>query len=306
MNPAKFTYDDGELLPFGAAVLRLITSDDYYPDISRKIGLAATADLLSRPQLKGNQPKTILAQKTLRLIRAKGRLTNYDIEGLRVLATDLGLMKSRVLKGNPMKKYQTWAGWKRAAKEAGASLFEGDKDIAQAFGVVDSSRPAKEHPGDYSNLFSVGEWDGAEGIIYESARKMPRLMDDYPTKNPRASRDTFRVGDKVIGIMGVDGGYAGVVTGVTKDSRGRFIIVTYRDAESGEERVTFDFNLSKNVPARGVFPRRNPLRRRPGESERDFMARCMSAEKKKFPRQDQRVAVCLSKSRRNPDTDLEV
>ena len=104
MNPAKFTYDDGELLPFGAAVLRLITSDDYYPDISRKIGLAATADLLSRPQLKGNQPKTILAQKTLELIRAKGRLPDHDIEGLRALATDLGLMKSRVLEGNPMKK----------------------------------------------------------------------------------------------------------------------------------------------------------------------------------------------------------
>ena len=46
--------------------------------------------------------------------------------------------------------------------------------------------------------------------------------------------------------------------------------------------------------------RPNPLKRRRGESERDFMARCMSAEKRKFPQPKQRVAVCLSKARRNP------
>ena len=50
----------------------------------------------------------------------------------------------------------------------------------------------------------------------------------------------------------------------------------------------------------------NPLVRRKGESERDFMARCMSQEKKSFPKQKQRVAVCLSKSRRNPyDRNLD-
>lgn len=169
--------------------------------------------------------------------------------------------------------------------------------------VSSGSIPARQ-PSPYSALIAVG---GAEGSVYtyETAREMPGMHDEFPTRNPRSSRDAIRVGDEVIGIMGVDGGYAGVVTDVAWDSRGR-MIVTYRDAESGEERATFAFNLSKNVPARGVFPRRNPLRRLPGESERDFMARCMSAEKKKFPRQDQRVAVCLSKARRNPAEDLEV
>lgn len=51
--------------------------------------------------------------------------------------------------------------------------------------------------------------------------------------------------------------------------------------------------------------KQNPVRRRKGETEREFMARCMSLEKRKFPKQKQRVAVCLSKSqqRRNPFND---
>jgi hypothetical protein len=46
--------------------------------------------------------------------------------------------------------------------------------------------------------------------------------------------------------------------------------------------------------------KKNPVRPRRGESERDFVSRCMSEEKKKFPKQKQRIAVCLSKARRNP------
>lgn len=46
----------------------------------------------------------------------------------------------------------------------------------------------------------------------------------------------------------------------------------------------------------------NPVRPRTGETDREFVSRCMSAEKEKFPRQDQRVAVCLSKARRNPSS----
>lgn len=45
----------------------------------------------------------------------------------------------------------------------------------------------------------------------------------------------------------------------------------------------------------------NPIRRRKGESVRDFTSRCMSEEKMSFPKTKQRIAVCLSKSRkRNP------
>jgi len=45
----------------------------------------------------------------------------------------------------------------------------------------------------------------------------------------------------------------------------------------------------------------NPVTRRKGESVRDFTSRCMSEEKASFPKTKQRIAVCLSKSRkRNP------
>lgn len=271
---SRYTYDDAELRPFGAAILRLLNSGEDDVAVARRLSMAATFDLTGRPQLKGNIPISILAEKTLKILGGRGRYRPEDVGRIRKYADELGLLNQT--KSNPMKiiaerEYQTYAGWRKAAKEAGATRFEGDRDIAQAFN------------GDTY----VGEWDGAVGVIfvYGGSRQNPTSK--------------IRVGDEVIGIMGVDGGYAGTVTDVTRDSRGR-VLVTYRDAETGEERTTFDFNLSKNVPARGTFPRRNPLRRRPGESERDFMARCMSAEKKKFPRQDQRVAVCLSKARRNP------
>jgi len=50
--------------------------------------------------------------------------------------------------------------------------------------------------------------------------------------------------------------------------------------------------------------KKNPVTRRKGESVRDFTSRCMSEEKASFPKTKQRIAVCLSKSRkRNPVYD---
>jgi len=50
-------------------------------------------------------------------------------------------------------------------------------------------------------------------------------------------------------------------------------------------------------------PKKNPVKPRKGESERKFVSRCMSEEKKSFPKQKQRIAVCLSKARKNPFND---
>jgi hypothetical protein len=47
-------------------------------------------------------------------------------------------------------------------------------------------------------------------------------------------------------------------------------------------------------------PKKNPVKPHKGESERKFVSRCMSEEKESFPAPKQRIAVCLSKARKNP------
>ena len=113
-------------------------------------------------------------------------------------------------------------------------------------------------------------------------------------------KNSIRVGDKVMGIMGVTGGYSGTVIAIRRD--GRRNVVFYKD-DDGSVYETLESNITKNVPEKGKFPRKNPVRPRRGESEREFVSRCMSEEKKKFPEPKQRIAVCLSKARRNPFPD---
>jgi hypothetical protein len=202
-------------------------------------------------------------------------------------------------------------------------------------------------------------------------------------------KNRIRIGDKVMGIMGVAGGYAGTVTAIKSD--GRNTVVFFVD-DDGATYETLDSNITKNVPEKGKFPRKNPvsrkenyndfdewetdvfragatqvvrlgedlfsaikmkdgslvkldeegfvdmrsragqkvrkesitvgawygdrgeiyrqtiknnpLTRRKGESLSDFTSRCMSEEKASFPKTKQRIAVCLSKSRkRNPVYD---
>ena len=61
-------------------------------------------------------------------------------------------------------------------------------------------------------------------------------------------------------------------------------------------------HIIKNHPE--FFAYENPVRPRKGESSRAFVSRCMSEEKMSFPEPKQRIAVCLSKSRkRNPVYD---
>ena len=50
----------------------------------------------------------------------------------------------------------------------------------------------------------------------------------------------------------------------------------------------------------GSIYRNNPVKPRKGESSREFISRCMSEEKESFPAPKQRIAVCLSKARKNP------
>ena len=110
----------------------------------------------------------------------------------------------------------------------------------------------------------------------------------------------IKIGDKVMAILGPVGKYAGTVFAIRHEGKHRIAI--FKD-EEGVVYETPVYNLTKDVPAKGRYPRKNPVRPRRGESERDFVSRCMSEEKQSFPKQKQRIAVCLSKARRNPFPD---
>ena len=77
------------------------------------------------------------------------------------------------------------------------------------------------------------------------------------------------------------------------------------------ELEKYSQNLASKVePRKGyklvtfeISEKSNPVKPRKGESERKFVSRCMSEEKKSFPKQKQRIAVCLSKARKNPFND---
>jgi len=103
-----------------------------------------------------------------------------------------------------------------------------------------------------------GDWDSHEvGQMAEVVRRARKWADNVMRQreaNP-ASRP-FRIGETVMGIMGVDGGYAGRVVRVRGDGRGKTLVTVATD--DGREFETYDFNLTRNVPPKGMFPRRNP------------------------------------------------
>lgn len=68
--------------------------------------------------------------------------------------------------------------------------------------------------------------------------------------------ERLRIGDVVMGVQGVDGGYVGVIESFSADHSGK-PIVSFR-GEDGVLRETYLFNVTKNVPSSGKFPRKNP------------------------------------------------
>ena len=76
-----------------------------------------------------------------------------------------------------------------------------------------------------------------------------------------------------------------------------------RDSGIGTPSQMDDINDAITLLLKSSVPRKNPVKPRKGESERKFVSRCMSEEKMSFPKQKQRIAVCLSKARKNPFND---
>jgi hypothetical protein len=75
----------------------------------------------------------------------------------------------------------------------------------------------------------------------------------------------------------------------------------------GNSKLSMDYIIGATAKQFGSKPEvirhdaaSNPVKPRKGESERKFVSRCMSEEKQSFPKLKQRIAVCLSKARKNP------
>ena len=62
--------------------------------------------------------------------------------------------------------------------------------------------------------------------------------------------EDVKVGDHVVGIMGVDGGYGGIVSSINRDKRGRNV-VTFIDEVTGDKRETFEFNVQSTNTDQG-------------------------------------------------------
>lgn len=103
------------------------------------------------------------------------------------------LKRRLTVRRNPMTSesfYQTWEGWKRAVKKAGALYIDGNKDIAQAF----KSRILGKN-GYWVGDNAIGDWDGVKG--YVAVKEVIRRNPHKPKK----------------------GHYASVIAGVQKSAR---------------------------------------------------------------------------------------
>ena len=123
----------------------------------------------------------------------------------------------------------------------------------------------RERYSGYSRKEIIADVKGKIDEFFRKSEKPASVRIYRP--NPSRRRNAIRVGDMVMGIMGVDGGYVGRVTRISGN------IVTFKDDETGKERQTTEYNLTKNIPLRGEYPRRNPSRRGLLQIEKDLKKR---------------------------------
>lgn len=187
--------------------------------------------------------------------------------------------------------YLTYKAWLAAVRKAGAVRLDGDKDIAMAFD---------------SKGNGVGEWDGAEGYIYrksEMRNPVKSRKENYDDFNDWET-DAFRAGATQVVRLGEDLFSAIKMKDgslVKLDDEGFVDMRSRAGQKVRKESITVGSWYGDRGEIYRQMIRNNPVVPRKGETARDFTARCMSEEKASFPKTKQRIAVCLSKSRkRNP------
>jgi len=126
------------------------------------------------------------------------------------------------------------------------------------------------------------------GAVYADEGERPRMTNPRSQESPlyvkylslKADEEPFMMGGTKYEYVWAE--YPGGIKDIGVYSYANDLVYSYDS-----------FRQMMNLP--------NPIRRRKGETVRDFTSRCMSEEKASFPEPKQRIAVCLSKSRkRNP------
>ena len=129
------------------------------------------------------------------------------------------------------------------------------------------------------------------GAVYADEGERPRMKNPRSQESPlyvkylslKADEEPFMMGGTKYEYVWAE--YPGGIKDIGVYSYANDLVYSYDS-----------FRQMMNLP--------NPVKRRKGESVRDFTSRCMSEEKESFPKTKQRIAVCLSKSRkRNPVYD---
>ena len=141
---------------------------------------------------------------------------------------------------------------------------------------------------------TIGGWAGGSGEIYRHIASRAGKARPYenPARRPKESPLyvkylSLKSGEEPFMMQGtkyeyVWAEYPGGIKDIGVYSYANDLVYSYDS-----------FRQMMNLP--------NPVTRRKGESSRSFVSRCMSEEKASFPEPKQRIAVCLSKSRRrNP------
>ena len=187
--------------------------------------------------------------------RLKGRL-----EAMRPLARenprqDFGALE-RAWEGAQLRRhYASQEDGPEPKERLKLEIYQGDDIVVDTFDVERRGRGFTVTDEYLNDPDQTVDWREVDRLLAEHDPKpvKGKLVIELPARNPA---ERLRIGDVVMGVQGVDGGYVGVVESLSADHSGK-PIVSFR-GEDGVLRETYLFNVTKNVPSSGKFPRKNP------------------------------------------------
>lgn len=222
---------------------------------------------------------------------------------------------------NRKEKYDDFDQWEMDVFRAGATqVLEVGDNIFYAIRTADNKPVKTDADGMFDlrsrrgrevmkNAITIGGWAGELGEIYRhlaakagkanpaSRKENYNDFDEWETDVFRAgATQVIRLGEDLFSAIKMRDGSL-----VKLDEEGFVDMRSRAGQKVRRESVTVGAWYGDRGEIYRQTIKNNPVTRRKGESIRDFTSRCMSEEKTSFPEPKQRIAVCLSKSRRrNP------